>query len=150
MSMPNIPFVPSNININKEDALNVVLASIGFEELSLAHLINAEAEKVQFALGTLETATEAQSFEDILIANESASSVLKNAIKMEMLLSMKLEDAISAYATITPVDTDTNDDCEEDDDDKDEDKDKDKEEKADDNEPTITTEPTDTPDVTAV
>ncbi len=101
MSMPNIPDLDPVINIDKEDALNVILASIGFEELGLAHLINAEAEKVQFALGTLDTAGGvAQSFEDILEANESAAGVLKNAVKMQILLGMKLDETLDGYDDI--------------------------------------------------
>ncbi len=137
MSMPTIPPINGEINITKEEALNIIIASIGFEELGLAHLINAEAEKIQFALGTLETADGAQDFEDILAANESAAGVLKNAIKMQVLLGMKLDDALDAYDTIpvTPVGTGNgngngnDDECEENEDENEneDNKDKDKE-----------------------
>ncbi|MFV0274823.1 MAG: hypothetical protein ACK5HL_01095 [Bacilli bacterium] len=103
MSMPTIPDIDSTINITKEEALNVILASIGFEELGLAHLINAEAEKIQFALGTLETAEEPQTFDDILLANESVNDTLKNIIKKEMLLAMKLEDTLNGYDEVSPA-----------------------------------------------
>ena len=56
MSMPNIPNLNPTINIDRNDAVNIILSSIGMEELSLSHLLNAEAEKIQFSLGTLETA----------------------------------------------------------------------------------------------
>ncbi len=105
MSMPNIPNVDSEINITREDALNLIVASIGFEELGLAHLINAEAEKVQFALGTLETAESAQDIETIMEINTSVDKVLKDVIKKELLLAMKFEDAIDAINNlpVTPV-----------------------------------------------
>ena len=54
MSMPTIPDLNPEINIDIEDALAVIIASIGFEELGLAHIINAEGEKIQSFLGTLE------------------------------------------------------------------------------------------------
>ena len=52
MSFPKIPDVNPKINFRQEDAINLLLASIAFEELGLAHIINAEAEKIQFILGT--------------------------------------------------------------------------------------------------
>ena len=62
------------------------------EELSLAHILNAEAEKIQFALGTLETAGgQASSMTDILETNKLASKMVRNVIKNQMLLSMKME-----------------------------------------------------------
>ena len=54
MSFPNIPDVDASVDISTEDSVNLLLASIAFEELGLAHIINAEAEKIQFVLGTLE------------------------------------------------------------------------------------------------
>ncbi len=104
MSMPNIPNIDTNINISKEDSLNIILASIGLEELSLAHLINAEAEKIQFALGTLDSAKCPQSFDDILIANKSAQEVLKNSLKMQLLLGMKLGDVLEMYEKLSECD----------------------------------------------
>lgn len=55
MSMPTIPDINPDISLNKIDAANIILTSIGMEELALSHLLNAEAEKVQYVLGTLRT-----------------------------------------------------------------------------------------------
>lgn len=93
MSMPNIPNLRPDINIDRNDAVNIILSSIGMEELSLAHLLNAEAEKIQFALGTLESANgEAASFEQILETNRQAGKMVRDVIKNQMLLAMKMED----------------------------------------------------------
>lgn len=46
MSMPNISDIKPCIKINVEDLVNILLSSIELEELSLAHIVNAEAEKL--------------------------------------------------------------------------------------------------------
>lgn len=95
MSMPNIPDINPKINIKREDAVSVILSSIGMEELSLAHLMNAEAEKIQFALGTLEGSKKcASDMCTIMEVNRSSAKVLRDIIKNQMLLSMKLEDVL--------------------------------------------------------
>lgn len=96
MSMPNIPDLTPNVTIVRSDALNVILSSIGMEELSMAHLVNAEAEKIQFALGTLETAGgKAASIEQIMEINNSSNKMLRDVIKNQMLIGMKMEDVVS-------------------------------------------------------
>ena len=84
MSMPNIPNLTPEVTINRDDALNVILSSIGMEELSMAHIVNAEAEKIQFALGTLETSEGPASLEEILQVNESSNKMFRDVIKNQM------------------------------------------------------------------
>ena len=104
MSMPNIPNLNPQISVNRDDAVNIILSSIGMEELSLAHILNAEAEKIQFALGTLETAGgQASSMTDILKTNKLASKMVRNVIKKQMLLSMKMEDTVDLAEQTQPV-----------------------------------------------
>lgn len=107
MSMPNIPNLNPTISINRDDTINLILSSIGMEELSLAHIVNAEAEKIQFALGTLETADGAASLEDIMNVNNSAKRMLRDVIKNQMLIGMKMEDTVDlatqAYAAAEPT-----------------------------------------------
>lgn len=111
MSFPNIPPVSPAIEIDREDAINLLLASIAFEELGLAHLINAEAEKIQYALGTLTEVTPEvpPTLDELIELNQSVNGVLRSAIKTQMLLQFKLEDSIAASATnnntATPVTT---------------------------------------------
>lgn len=96
MSMPNIPNVDADISIGREGSIYLLLASIAFEELGQAHIINAEAEKIQYLLGTLEgaNAPAAPTIDELLAANESVDRMLKTIIKNQMLLQFKLEDAI--------------------------------------------------------
>lgn len=117
MSYPNIPDVKPKIDICGKDVVNLLLASIAFEELGLAHLINAEAEKVQFVLGTLDDEkprwsaradfdddcdkgkghkpAHKPSVEDLIKINKTVEQTLRTIIKKEMLLQFKLEDTLS-------------------------------------------------------
>ncbi|MEG1295438.1 MAG: hypothetical protein RR090_06440 [Niameybacter sp.] len=107
MSMPNIPNLNPQVGVTRDDAVNIILSSIGMEELSLAHIVNAEAEKIQFALGTLETAHGAASMEQILAVNKSSGKMLRDVIKNQMLLGMKMEDTLELALSITTTSTTT-------------------------------------------
>lgn len=99
--MPNIPNLNPNINIDRNDAVNIILSSIGMEELSLAHILNAEAEKIQFSLGTLETAGGvAAGIDQILETNRLAGKMVRDVIKNQMLLAMKMEDTVALAENI--------------------------------------------------
>lgn len=89
MSMPNIP----DYDITREQSINILLASIGMEELSLAHLMNAEGEKIQLALGTLPGSHKPLSPCEIMEINDNARRMLRDLLKTELLLTMKLESA---------------------------------------------------------
>lgn len=97
MSFPNIPNVNPDININREDVVNLLLASIAFEELGLSHIINAEAEKIQYVLGTIpgRTPPTRATTADLLNIDNSVDQTLKTVIKKEMLLESKLEDVLA-------------------------------------------------------
>lgn len=103
MSYPNIPNVTPKIEINREDVVSIILASIGLEELGLSHIINAEAEKIQYILGTLEgrTPPAPPTIDDLLKIDHSVELMLRDVMKKEMLLEFKLEDIISTTTTTT-------------------------------------------------
>ncbi|MCL1804268.1 MAG: hypothetical protein FWG30_11675 [Eubacteriaceae bacterium] len=50
MSLPNFSSLPANL----EDSVYQILASIAMEEIGMSHIINAEGEKLQYVLGTLD------------------------------------------------------------------------------------------------
>jgi len=104
MSFPNIPDISPEIKIDNQQAVNLILASIALEEISLSHIINAEAEKIQYVLGTLEGAANAEkppTIEDLLAINHSVDKTLKTIIMKQMLLEYKLEETISYSKTTT-------------------------------------------------
>ena len=109
MSFPNIPDVNASINISDAEAVNLLLASIAFEELGLAHIINAEAEKLQYVLGTIENQVTfvTPTIDNLLDINESLDKTLRNVIKKEMLLQFKLEDSITISTTASTTTTST-------------------------------------------
>ncbi|MGG4498798.1 exosporium glycoprotein BclB-related protein [Brevibacillus reuszeri] len=104
MSNPNIPNITPTITISRDDAINLILASIGMEELGLAHIINAEGEKIQFALGTLPGLTGGPvSLSDILAVNADVRNTLNTIINKEILLNNKLETILTAPSLTGPI-----------------------------------------------
>jgi len=104
MSFPNIPNVEPIIDITIEESVNLLLASVAFEELGLAHIINAEAEKIQYVLGTIPgrpPLTPPPTIDDLLVINRSVDQTLRNVIKNQMLLQFKLEDTLTITTTST-------------------------------------------------
>lgn len=97
MSFPTIPNITPSISISREEVINILLASIGLEELGLAHLVNAEAEKIQFVLGTLpgHTPPHPPTINDLLMINESVRRTLRDIIKKEMILEFKLQEVLT-------------------------------------------------------
>lgn len=110
MSFPNIPDVDASIDLSTEDSVNLLLASVAFEELGLAHLINAEAEKLQYVLGTIEDQTQLAvppTLDDLLQVNHSVDQMLRDIIKKEMLLQFKLENVLTISTSSTTTSTTT-------------------------------------------
>jgi hypothetical protein len=88
LSLPNIPNIQPNIHLKSKDVENLLLASIALEEIALAHILNAEGEKIQKSLQGHPT------IDDMLKVNQSVRNVMKAAIMKEMLLLFKLEDIL--------------------------------------------------------
>lgn len=107
MSYPNIPDITPDIDIKRKDVINLLLASIALEELGLSHIINAEAEKIQYVLGTLHRddyrkPDQHVTVEQLLKINRSVEVALRNVIKNQMLLQFKLEDTINLSKIPSP------------------------------------------------
>ncbi|HWR19666.1 MAG TPA: hypothetical protein VN608_08585 [Clostridia bacterium] len=89
MGMPNIPDIKPEIEITFEETIKLLLASIAFEELSLAHIMNAEAEKIQEVVKC-----SGGKLDSLLIIDESVERILRDVIKKEMLLEFKFENIL--------------------------------------------------------
>lgn len=89
---------PTNVAITliqpytREQVINLLLASIGTEELSLAHILNAEGEKIQAAVAAYNNGQ--IRIAELLTTNNSVNSMLTDVANMEMVLQNKLEDII--------------------------------------------------------
>ncbi|UZD75429.1 BclA C-terminal domain-containing protein [Bacillus siamensis] len=95
MSQPNLPNITPVVTHSRDDTIDLLLSSIAMEELGMAHILNAEGEKIQYALGTIPGLTgPPSSLTDILNLNESVRDTLDNLMKQELLLGSKL-DSIS-------------------------------------------------------
>ncbi|WP_307852049.1 MULTISPECIES: hypothetical protein [Neobacillus] len=104
MSLPNFPSMTPTISLSTAQTVPLLLASIALEELALAHLVNTEAEKIQFVLGTLTPArafTPATvSLTNLLALDASVQRTLRDVIKKEMLLEFKFENVLDLIAAV--------------------------------------------------
>ncbi|MFY0784092.1 carboxypeptidase-like regulatory domain-containing protein [Peribacillus simplex] len=103
MSFPNIPNITPLISVTTEQTIPLLLSSIALEELALAHIVNAEAEKLQLVLGTLPGGTPLSpavvSISDLLAVDASVQTTLRDVIKKEMLLEFKFENVLDLIAS---------------------------------------------------
>ena len=84
MSAPKIERTKKSVD--KDQAIADIIESIALEETGLAHIINAEGEKIQRALEI------ADNTDDLIDVNKSVKDTIVNIIKMQMLLQFKLEE----------------------------------------------------------
>lgn len=99
----SLPKFPDSAPIKREDAVNQIISSIAMEELAISHIINAEGEKLQYILGTLDGATKPQpTIEQILEINESVRSVLQSAAENQTLLRSKLQSVLTSAVLVGP------------------------------------------------
>ncbi|PIE91781.1 hypothetical protein CO726_30250 [Bacillus fungorum] len=101
MSQANVPNITPNISLTREESVNLILSSIALQELGLAHIINAEGEKIQYALGLLtQSLSPPPTFDQLIQLNKSVQSTLQGAVETEIFLKAKLE-AVLQEPTLT-------------------------------------------------
>ena len=81
MGMPEI----RSSNVSRSQAITDTLQSIALEEAALAHILNAEGEKLQCAV-----AMECITAEKLIEVNETVRSTMEAAAKFEQALQAKL------------------------------------------------------------
>ncbi len=95
MSLPKFPSDPESMT--REGAINQIISSIAMEELGLSHILNAEGEKLQYVLGTLEGASGLNpSVDELLEVNKSLQQTLSSAMQSQMFLQNKMSSALNA------------------------------------------------------
>jgi hypothetical protein len=88
--MPNIPDIKPKIEVSIEDTIALLLSSIALEELSLAHIMNAEAEKIQEVVKS----PGCNKLNDLICIDKSVERMMRDVIKKEMLLEFKFENIL--------------------------------------------------------
>lgn len=92
MSMPRVPDITPEFELERDEAITLLLASIAMEEMGLAHILNAEGEKVQYLLGLKHK--EKLAVEQILQVNESVEAIIRSVTKLQIILSDKLDNVV--------------------------------------------------------
>ena len=111
MSMPRI-IIPGTVT--EENALANIIASIALEEAALAHIINAEGEKIQRVVGTFTPEGEAEPLpllvpataEDMRNINTTVGDMLETVSNIETSLHNKLRTVL-AVLDIPPAEEET-------------------------------------------
>lgn len=104
MSLPSFP--DKDKLPTREEVVNQIISSIAMEELGLSHIINAEGEKLQYALGTIPGVNgpeEPMTMDDLLKLNESVHKTLDSTVMNQFFLKEKLINALSASVMQGPV-----------------------------------------------
>lgn len=83
-----LPVLPT-VDITRAEAITLLLASIGAENLALAHIINAEGEKIQAAAAAFPATI---NVDQLIAVDTSVAALLRNIIKKEIILQFQLEE----------------------------------------------------------
>lgn len=94
MSLPEIPQLTPPPAIPVKNAISLILVSIALEEIALSHIINAEGEKIQKAIAV------SNCVDQLINVNASVDKTLRNVIKKEILLELKMVEALEALKSI--------------------------------------------------
>lgn len=100
MSQPTIPNITPAISLSKDQTIVMLLSSIALEEMAMAHLVNAEAEKMQYVLGTLESRLKhdvAPNLEQLLAIQRSIGKMMNQVITKDIQLNTRLQHVLDLH-----------------------------------------------------
>lgn len=102
MSLPTMPDYEPKIKLDMEDSIKMIMNSISMEEIGLSHIINAEGEKIQYAVQSQKLNCECSSnyYDDtdrLIKINNSIDRTLKTVLRNQLILQMKLEETMDFY-----------------------------------------------------
>lgn len=100
MSMPEVP--QTNLDLTRDQALNMILSSIAMEEIALSHIINAESEKIQYVLSNHSQSCCCNDDGYILEVNKSVANLLELVMQNQMLLKNKMEKVLEYIPKPSP------------------------------------------------
>ncbi|MDI1428904.1 hypothetical protein [Polyangium sorediatum] len=94
MSQVSLPdFTEPDHPVTPETGAALILTSVAMEEMGLAHILNAEGEKIQWILGTLgegcTSPTGTVDVDDVLAINESVRDTLEAVVAKNLILYLK-------------------------------------------------------------
>ncbi|MFB5762025.1 hypothetical protein [Paenibacillus medicaginis] len=92
MSQPSIPNITPLITVTKKETISLLLGSIAMNELSMSHIINAEAEKMQAFVQHAERSMSIKT-KDYIQFNNTVSKFMEEII-MEHWLSLNKLDRV--------------------------------------------------------
>lgn len=92
MSQPSIPNITPIISITKKETISLLLSSIAMSELSIAHILNAEAEKMQSFIHYANH-SHCIKTKDYLRFNNSVSKLMED-VNMEQWLGLNKMDRV--------------------------------------------------------
>lgn len=113
MSMPTIPDLNPEINLEIEDSIKMLCNSIALNEIGLSHITNAQGEAIQSILAELKECTNKcgcsnEVIDKILQANDSTNKFLNNLLQNQMMLKMQIENTMSLYDKVILAKSDEN------------------------------------------
>jgi len=82
--------------VTRDDAVTDLIESVALEEAALAHIMNAEGEKMQAIIQMNDVTPE-----DLLTLNKSVEQTVNAIMRLEMMLQAKLELVASDDSTVT-------------------------------------------------
>ncbi|MGL4773581.1 MAG: hypothetical protein ACRC2K_08470, partial [Clostridium sp.] len=93
-----MPVIKPN-EITREEAITDIIQSIALMEAALAHILNAEGEKLQAVVGTLEPPNQnliATTAQELLDMNKSVDNMVNSITLLEVILQKKLSTVYCA------------------------------------------------------